>query len=193
MRWVGLVREPRAVANKDRAKLTRDNYGVRLFRPNNVLCLNWRSNHLHRAGHDSSFATNPFGEVRLVTGTDWNFRVRHIAAGRTVDEIDELWLWFVALLIRPGCLTHLIVLRFADAFLEHLRTLAASLGIFIFSKGVCCLPSRRPRHGIPTLGCGDGFTTLFLRIHFRFPCQLTFGLLIVSLGRLGRRTTVNRG
>jgi hypothetical protein len=86
MRWVGLVREPRAVANKDRAKLTRDNYGVRLFRPSNVLCLNWRGNHPHRAGHDSSFATNPFGEVRLVTGTDWNFRVRHVAAGRTADE-----------------------------------------------------------------------------------------------------------
>ena len=69
-------------------KLTRDNHGVRLFRPNNVLCLNWRSNHSHRARHDSSFATNPFGEVRLVTGTHWNFRVRHIATGRTVDEID---------------------------------------------------------------------------------------------------------
>ncbi len=69
-------------------KLTGDNYGIRLFRPNNVFCLNWRSNHPHRAGHDSSFATNPFGEVRLVTGTDWNFRVRHIATGRTVDEID---------------------------------------------------------------------------------------------------------
>ena len=69
-------------------KLTGDNHGVRLFRPNNVLRLNWRSNHPHRAGHDSSFATNPFGEVRLVTGTDRNFRVRHIATRRTVDEID---------------------------------------------------------------------------------------------------------
>ena len=39
-------------------------------------------------GHDSSFATNPFGEVRLVTWTDWNFRVRHIATRRTVNEID---------------------------------------------------------------------------------------------------------
>jgi len=69
-------------------KLARDNHGVRLFRPNNVLCLNWRSNHSHRAGHDSSFATNPFGKRRLVTGAYWNFRVRHIATGRTVDEID---------------------------------------------------------------------------------------------------------
>ncbi len=69
-------------------KLTRDNHGVRLFRPNNVLRLNWRGNHSHRTGHDSSFATNTFREVRLVTGTDWNFRVRHIATGRTVDEID---------------------------------------------------------------------------------------------------------
>jgi len=50
-----------------------------------------------------------------------------------------LWLWFVALLICPGCLTHLIVFRFADAFLEQLRTLAPSLGIFIFSERVCCL------------------------------------------------------
>jgi len=49
----------------------------------------------------------------------------------------ELWLWFVALLFRPGCLTHLIVLGFGDAFFEHLRTLAPSLGIFIFSEGVC--------------------------------------------------------
>jgi len=65
-----------------------NNYGVRLFRPNNVLRLNWRSNHSHRAGHDSSFATNPFRKHRLVTGTHWNCRVRHIATGRTVDEID---------------------------------------------------------------------------------------------------------
>src|SRR5260370_1825254 len=73
-------------------KLTRDNYGVRLFRSNNVLCLNWRSNHPHRAGHDSSFATNPFGEVRLVTGTDWNIRVWHVTTGRTIDEINSDWL-----------------------------------------------------------------------------------------------------
>ena len=53
----------------------------------------------------------------------------------------ELWFQFVALLFRLGCPTHLIVLRFADAFFEHLRTLAPSLGIFIFSERVCCLPS----------------------------------------------------
>ena len=53
----------------------------------------------------------------------------------------ELSPWFVALLVCPGCLTHLIVLRFGDAFFEHLRTLAPSLGIFIFSEGVCCLAS----------------------------------------------------
>src|SRR5206468_8963052 len=105
----------------------------------------------------------------------------------------ELWLGFVALLVRPGCLTHLIVLSFGDAFFEHLGTLAPSLGIFIFSEGVCCLPSGRARHGIPTLRFGYGFTTLFLRIRFRFSRQLTFGLLKVSLGRFGRRTTVNRG
>jgi hypothetical protein len=50
----------------------------------------------------------------------------------------QLWLWFVALLVCPGCLTHLIVLRFSDAFFEKLGTLAPSLGIFIFSERVCC-------------------------------------------------------
>src|SRR5213080_3438985 len=105
----------------------------------------------------------------------------------------ELRFWFVALLVCPGCLTHLIVLRFADAFFEKLGTLAPSLGIFIFAEGICCLPSSRARQGIPTLRFGYGFATLFLRIDFRFSCQLTFGLLIVSLGRFGRRMTVNRG
>src|SRR2546430_2334431 len=76
-------------------KLTRDNYGVRLFRPNNVLGLNWRSNHSHRAGHYSSFATNPFRKHRLVTGTYWNCRVRHIATRRTIDEIDAYLLQLV--------------------------------------------------------------------------------------------------
>src|SRR5436190_19237050 len=104
----------------------------------------------------------------------------------------ELRFWFVALLVCPGCLTHLIVLRFGDAFFEHLRTLAPSLGIFVFSEGVCCLPSSGARHGIPTLRFGYGFTTLFLRIHFRFSCQLTFGLLIIGLGWFGRMS-VNRG
>src|SRR5947208_1306605 len=114
------------------------------------------------------------------------------AARITVARARELWFWFVALLVRPGCLTHLIVLRFGDAFFEHLCTLASSLGIFVFSEGVCCLPSGRSRHGIPTIGFGYGFSALFLRIHFRSSCQLTFGLLIVSLGRVGRMT-VNRG
>src|SRR5437899_12749472 len=104
----------------------------------------------------------------------------------------ELWFWVVALLACPGCLTHWIMFRFGDAFFEKLGTLAPSLGIFIFSEGVCCLPSGRARHGIPTLRIGYGFTTLFLRIHFGFSCQFTLGLLIVSLGRFGR-TTVNRG
>ena len=63
------------------------------------------------------------------------------AAEVTVARGCELSLWFVALLVCPGCLTHLIVLRFVDAFLEHLRTFASSLGIFVFSEGVCRLPS----------------------------------------------------
>ena len=48
---------------------------------------------------------------------------------KVVPGARELWLFFVALLVSPGCLTHLIVLRFADALLEHLCTLAPSLGI----------------------------------------------------------------
>jgi hypothetical protein len=42
---------------------------------------------------------------------------------------SDLCLWFVALLFCPGCLTHLIVLCFADAFFKKLRALAPSLGI----------------------------------------------------------------
>jgi len=60
---------------------------------------------------------------------------------KVVPGARELRLFFVALLVSPGCLTHLIMLRFGDAFLEHLGTLASSLGIFIFSEGVGCLPS----------------------------------------------------
>src|SRR6266700_1032622 len=75
----------------------------------------------------------------------------------------ELWLRFAALLVCPGCLTHLIVLRFGNAFLEHLRTLAPAFGIFVFSEGICCLPSGRAGHGIPTLRFGYGFAPLFLR------------------------------
>src|ERR1700736_4013373 len=101
----------------------------------------------------------------------------------------ELGFPLVALLVRLGCPTHLIVLRFDDAFFEKLRTLAPSLGIFIFSEGLCCLPSGRAGHGIPAVRFGYGFfAALFLRIRFRVSRQLTFGLLIVSVGRLGRMT-----
>src|SRR6266487_6881763 len=114
-------------------------------------------------------------------------------AGITLAVSRELWFPFVAVLVRLGCPTHLIVFRFADAFFEHLRTLAPSLGIFIFSEGICCLSAGRARHGIPTLRFGYGFPTFFLRIRFRFSRQLTFRLLIIGLRRFGRRTTVNRG
>src|SRR6266705_8629 len=40
------------------------------------------------------------------------------AVGITAAEARELWLWFVALFFLPGCLAHLIMLRFADAFFE---------------------------------------------------------------------------
>jgi hypothetical protein len=46
----------------------------------------------------------------------------------------ELRLWFVALLLLPRCLAHLIVLRFGDAFFEKLRTLAPSIVIFVSSS-----------------------------------------------------------
>src|SRR5439155_24435880 len=115
------------------------------------------------------------------------------AAGITVAVSRELWFEFVDLLVRASCLTHLIVLRFADAFFEHLRTLAPSLGIFVFCEGVCCLSAGRTGQGIPTLRFGYGLPTFFLRIRFRFSRQLTFGLLIIGFGRFGRRTTVNRG
>src|SRR6266403_6392391 len=105
----------------------------------------------------------------------------------------ELWFQFVALLFRLGSPAHLVVFRFADAFFEHLRTLAPSLGIFVFSEGICCLPAGRTGQGIPTLRFGYGFPTFFLRIRFRFSRQLTFGLLIIGFGRFGRRMTVNRG
>src|SRR5207237_3619946 len=74
---------------------------------------------------------------------------------------SPLWVWFVALFVRPGCLAHLIVLRFADAFFDKLGTLAPSLGIFIFSEGVCCLPPGRSRHGLPTLRFASRFTNIF--------------------------------
>ena len=52
-----------------------------------------------------------------------------LAAALPVARARELFLCFVALLVRPGCLTHLIALRFADAFFKKLRTLAPSLGV----------------------------------------------------------------
>ena len=74
----------------------------------------------------------------------------------------ELRLWFVALLFCPGCLAHLIVLRFGDAFLEHLRTLAPSLVIFVFSarwlggiNGLTAIRrafSYQTEHRLPTVG-----------------------------------------
>src|SRR5207249_9921086 len=56
----------------------------------------WRSNHPHRAGHDSSFATNPFRKHRLVTGANWNCRVRHVTTRGTIDEIDAYLLQLAA-------------------------------------------------------------------------------------------------
>ena len=71
------------------------------------------------------------------------------APGITVARARKLWLWFVALLIRLGCLTHLIVLRFADAFFEHLGTLAPSFAILVFAKRLRRVASGRAWHWIP--------------------------------------------
>ena len=70
-------------------KLARDNHRIRLSRPNDVLCLHWRSDHSDRTGHDFSFAPDLFGKSRLVTGTDRNFRVGNVTAGRTIDQIHS--------------------------------------------------------------------------------------------------------
>ena len=40
----------------------------------------------------------------------------------------------VAFLGRPGCLEHLIVLRFFDSFFDKLRTLAPPFAILVFAK-----------------------------------------------------------
>ena len=85
---------------------------------------------------DLSGAASPIDSPFDEKGLEYFLR-----AGITVARARESLLWFVVLLVRPRCLTHLIVLRFADAFFEKLRTLAPSLGIFVFSEGVCCLPS----------------------------------------------------
>src|SRR4029077_14875464 len=100
-------------------------------------------------------------------------------------------LFFVALLIRLSCPKHLIVLRFIAAFFVHLRSLASSFGIFIFTERIRCLPSGRTRHGIPIFRFGHGFEVLFPWIDLLFTGQLTFSLLIVSLAGLRRIMTVD--
>ena len=113
-----------------------------------------RRSRLHTAAAPLAFSANPTVVLTPLRGhlhvVEDNFYLKensmaYVGEARvaqlTPPRTRELWLWFVALLFCPGCLTHLIVLCFADAFFEHLRTLAPSLGIFIFSEGVCCLPS----------------------------------------------------
>ena len=70
-------------------ELARHDHCIRLFRPNDVLRLNWRSDHSDRAGHDFGFAADTLGKGHLVTGADRNFRVGHVTTGRTIDEIDS--------------------------------------------------------------------------------------------------------
>ncbi|MDX6559486.1 MAG: hypothetical protein QOF72_2535 [Blastocatellia bacterium] len=62
---------------------------VRLSGSDDLLCLNWRSDHPHRTRHDFSFPTNPLSKRRLVPGADRNFCMRHAAARRTIDQIHS--------------------------------------------------------------------------------------------------------
>src|SRR5438132_910405 len=70
-------------------KLAGDNYRIRLSRPDDVLCLHRRSDHSNRTRHDSGLAPDFLGKSSLITGTDRNFRVGNVTAGRTIDEIHS--------------------------------------------------------------------------------------------------------
>ena len=68
-------------------QLACDKDRVRLSGSDDLLCLNWRSDHPNRTGHDFSFPTNPLSKRRLVPGTDRNFCMRHAAARRAIDQV----------------------------------------------------------------------------------------------------------
>src|ERR1700704_3408172 len=62
---------------------------IRLSGFDDLLCLNWRSDHPNRTGHDFSFPTNPLSKRRLVPGTYRNFCMRHAATRRTIDQVHS--------------------------------------------------------------------------------------------------------
>jgi hypothetical protein len=66
-------------------KLAGDYHRVCLSRPDDVLRLHRRSDHSDRTGYDFGFAPDFLGKSRLVTGTDRNFRMGNVTAGRTID------------------------------------------------------------------------------------------------------------
>src|ERR1700730_6686170 len=68
-------------------QLAGDKDRVRLSGPDDLLGLNWGSDHPNRACHDSSFLTNPLSKRRLVARTGGDFRMRHTAARRTIDQV----------------------------------------------------------------------------------------------------------
>src|SRR4029077_8584292 len=75
-------------------KLAGDYHRVRLSRPDDVLGLHRRSDHSDRTGHDFGFVPDFLGKSRLVTGTDRNFRVGNVTAGRAIDQIHSDLLQF---------------------------------------------------------------------------------------------------
>jgi hypothetical protein len=79
--------------------------------------------------NDTMFALQSFGMNMPRSPDEYLVRFEARAARITVARASELLLWFVALFVCPGCLTHLIVFRFGDAFFKKLRTFAPSLGI----------------------------------------------------------------
>src|SRR6202043_3541632 len=70
-------------------ELACDKDSVRLSGFDDLLCLNWRSDHPNRTRHDFSFSANPLSKRRLITWTDWNLCMRHAAARRTIDQVHS--------------------------------------------------------------------------------------------------------
>src|SRR6266404_9473024 len=70
-------------------KLACDKDRVCLSGSDDLLRLNWRSDHPNRTRHDFSFSTNPLSKRRLIPRTDRNLCMRHTAARRTIDQVHS--------------------------------------------------------------------------------------------------------
>ena len=100
-----------------------------------VLAAVFRAKRSAAERHNHWIVPLQFGQFSMLAGVICQFVIRAAANARVaVALLGELRFEFVAPVVRSGSLTHLIVLRFGNAFFEHLRTLAPSLGIFIFSE-----------------------------------------------------------